>query len=225
MAERTFDDIVTEGMLKAGVDHLADRVRGYFNDWLQRQAKSWPWPSLTTEDSVTVPAGSLSFGTGGTGSGWSRILDNCWLYRTDRSARQRLRIQQIATPPVGTLNDGNGSQNLGIPTSARIFKDTDFKYTFAFDKRTDREYLLSLSVVVIPARIESPWTQVPWYPEDDTCIQAVMCECLKYENGPGDADYQAALGELAEMVKVDRMRHGVSNSSNSLLQLDQGVFR
>lgn len=225
MTTRTFDEIVTEGMLKAGADHLADRVRGYLNDWLHRQAKSWPWPSLTGEASVNVPAGTLLLTTGGNGDGWSRILDNCWLYRTDRTARQRLRIQQIATPPVGVLDDGNGSQNLGLPMQARIFKTTDFKYQFAFDKRTDRDYLLSLDVVIIPARIESPWTGIPWYPEDDTCIQAVMVETLLFQNGPSDNDYQAALAVLAEMVKVDRMRHGVSNSSNSLLQLDQGVFR
>lgn len=218
MASRTFDDIVTEGMLKAGRDDLAERVRGYFNDWLSRQARSWPWPQLTAQKEYSVPAGTVLWDT--MTDPLSRILDECWLYRTDRTARQRLRIRQVASAPLGLLDGGTG-----MPVSAQVFRDTDWFWSFRFDRATDRDYLVTFPGVTIPARIAAPWTDIPWYPEDDTCIQAVMVETLKYVNGPDDSSYQAALAELSEMVSIDRVRHGVTPSQNNLLTLDGGVFR
>lgn len=231
MATRTFDDIVNEGMLKAGRDDLVDRIEGYFNDWLARQAKSWPWPTLTQKIDFTVPAGTLQFQMVLTGFlsalRFSRVLDEVWLYRTDRSARQRLRIQQVDSAPVGTMDD-NGGLNVGLPTNAvlnrSLFSGTEPVFYANFGIRTDREYIMNAPCVVIPPRI-SDGTLHPWYPEDDTCIQACMYETLKFVNGEDDASTQACLSVLAEMVKADRVRHGVSISQNSVHGLAKGVFR
>lgn len=229
MASRTFDDIVTEGMLKAGRDDLASRIRGYFNDWLARQARSWAWPVLTRVRQSTVPAGSLTHDmVATTGPGvWSRILDNNWLYRTDRSARQRLRIMQVDSPPVGILDGGLTGQNTGLPTTLTLFRDSGSAsgWSGMFDRATDREYILVFNPVEVPERIVAPWTDVPWYPEDDTCIQAVMTETLLYMNGPEDASYQAALTILGTMVSADRVRHGNNPSQNVSIPLNPGMFR
>lgn len=231
MANRTFDDIVTDGMLKAGRDDLASVIEPRFNDWLQRQAKSWPWPSLTRKLTFSVPAGTLNFPMLLSGdyvaTRFSRVLDECWLYTSDRSARGRIRVTQIDSAPFGAMDDFAG--NTGLPTSGDISKDQptgglDSIFNMNFNVRTNRDYLLIAPCVIIPARI-TDGALYPWYPEDDTCLQAVVVETLAEVNGQDDSSVAAAFDVLSNMVSIDRVRHGVSNSQNNLHQLDKGVFR
>jgi hypothetical protein len=223
MASRTFDDIVNEGMLLAGRDDLAVRIGGLFNDWLQRMARSWPWPDLTVINTASVPAGTFAFPLvpdNEAGSVYSRILDNNWLYRTDRSARQRLRIIQVTSDIPGFT-----APAIGIPTTVILYKDPDAVsgWSFIFNNTTDRAYSLLFSAVKVPARVST--VEIPWYPEDDTCIQQVMTQTLLYSNGPEDGSYQAALEVLSQMVQRDRVVHGVTPSQNIVMQLNPGRFR
>jgi hypothetical protein len=232
MTVRTIDDIVLEGCLKAGDEGVRTRVHGYFNDWLGRQARSWPWPSLTYPLQITAPAGSwlLQSTDGNIDLGISRILDECWLYTTDKKHRTRLRIRNAGhmadiEPPADAV---------GVPTFVGIIKrnsvvvppsDPVDLWGFAFDTHLDKDRLFVTSVCIIPEVLAPGATELPWYPEDDTCIQACMTEALLYKNGPDDPSYQSALEVLASMVQADRVRHGSSPSVNRTWELDRSVFR
>lgn len=225
MTIRTFDDIVTEGMLKAGRDDLADRIRGYFNDWLGRQARSWPWPTLTTVRQVALAAGTNVYTlTPPNGEVWSRIIGETWLFNA-QGTRQRVDVRQLTGTPVGLLAAGTGMSNRGIPTNGAYYKNDNAPWTVDFDKTLDRDVTWLSNVVLVPARIAAPWTSVPWYPEDDTCIEACALETLRFTNGPDDSSVQAQMAVVEGMVTKDRMRHGVSPGQNDVLLLDKGVFR
>ena len=223
MASRTIDDIISEGCLKAGDEGVASRMYGYFNDWLQRQARSWPWPSLTYPLSLTVEAGDYAVlsDAGGIDLPVSRVLDECWLYTTDRKQRSRLRIRKVGAEPLIEPP----ADAVGKPSAVWIRPTTDGIWGFFFDTHLDRDYLFVTSACIVPERLSQGATELPWYPEDDTCIQAVMYEVLLYKNGPEDPSTQAALEVLASMVQADRVRHGSSPGQNDEWGLDKGMYR
>lgn len=226
MGQMTRVDIINEGMLLAGRDDIGDRAAIWLQTWLDSVANSWPWPQNVREKyTVTVPQGAttLSLGNGDNGvtAKILRIFDNCWLYTSTYQQRQQLRIRQFLTQPEGTYDP---ARTVGQPTEARISQPNGFgKYSLTFYPIPEKDYLMVFDYLELPATLGGDG-EIPWYPNDITMIQFVTARCMLFDDGPTGA-YQAALAEVADMLKADRIRYGTIPGQNDVMQLDSAVFR
>jgi hypothetical protein len=238
MADATFSEIISEGLLQAGDTGLTARIVPVFNYWLRSQAKTFLWPQLKRfRSAVPLAAGvqRLPLGSGG-GSITEeihRINDPLKIYTSNYLAKQDVRIKTdwsgVADP--SDVVD-NILTNLGCPSTARVTtfpNDYDAvavikgKWDVIFNCAADRAYLLEVSYYVIPPKLASGSTGLVWYPNDRTCVQAVYVEALKYKK---DDSYPNELNLLAKMVTQDRMSEGMKPGINDGgIGLDPSTYR
>lgn len=221
--------LVTEGMLIAGRDDLSARAYVWLQAWLDSVAASWPWPQLKQSATVTLTSGSPSFtvgaGTGGVTQAILRILDNLWVYRSDKRLRQRVRIEAQETEPFSELYIN--SERKGLPESVRLFASTAGtfgEWVMLFDPTPDEAFLLSLPILAKQAALASD-SSIPWYPNDATMMQMIAAECMKYDDGPDSPAYKVQTEQVGAMVTQDRIRFGQVVGINDRIVLDAAVFR
>lgn len=221
----TADDIVSEGQLLAGRDDNATASLRWLQRWLNSVAASWPWPVLQTEAvGVSLAAGSTSLVVGGGSGGISdrihKILDNVWVYDSTRTFRRRLRIRH----QLGVPSDRIGpADQTGTPVTARLFTSAAGVWTLYFDPTPDRAYLLTVPYIVIPGDVQG--TDVPWYPNDETMVQAVAFKNHEFFDGKDAPVTNAAQQALGGLVANDRIRYGSVSGVNDFFKLDPTVFR
>lgn len=226
MARLTRDEIVSEGQLLAGRDDNATASASWLQRWLDSVAASWPWPILQSEAvGISLAAGATSLllgdGNGGITPKMNKLLDNIWIYDSTRTWRRRLRIRHQLSSPYDRIG---ATDQTGTPTEVRVFNTSHGTWTLYFDRIPDKAYLLTIPYIYVPAVLASG-ASVPWYPNDETMVQAVAFKNHEFYDGKDAPVTQAAQQMLASLVANDRIRFGSVNGINDFLTLDPTVFR
>jgi hypothetical protein len=229
MGMLTRGTIISEGMLIAGRDDVASRANVWLQQWLNSVANSWPWPQLKTEVSFTMTAGTSEYDLGGAsgkdpGSYFLRILDNMWIYTSDKRVRAQVRVMPQESEPATTVYDTTIRR--GLPERCRLWwKFGQFGvYTLQFDPCPDQAYLVNVPVLKQAAQLTSDG-DIPWYPNDATMIQFIAAETSKYDDGPDSPAYRSHIEMVSSMVRDDRMRYGSHLGMNDRMLLDTAIFR
>lgn len=233
MAQLTRDQIVSEGQLLAGRDDNATASAAWLQRWLDSVAASWPWPLLQDELTGVVlatGASSLNFGQStGESAKVLKILDNIWLYDSTRTFRRRLRVRHQLNSPSDRIGPPT---NIGTPATVRVFQRRSptvagaqgfGHWTLYFEPIPEREYLLSIPYIFLPEPMTAG-TDVPWYPNDETMVQAVAFKNHEFYDGKDSPVTQAAQAALAGLVANDRIRYGATTGVNDFMMLDPSVF-
>jgi hypothetical protein len=205
---------------------MATECAAWLQRWLDSVASSWPWPVLQQEYidiSLAQGATSLTVGNanGDIAERLLRILDNVWVYTTDKTSRGRVRIRHQLGIPIDRISP---TTRIGMPSNARVFKPQAYQWTLYFDPLPDRDYYLTIPAIVLPDAMTDD-ADVPWYENDETMIQAVAFKVSEYHNGkdsPVTAAFQQA---LAALVANDRIRFGAIHGVNDVLILSPSVFK
>lgn len=229
MGQVTAAELISEGQLVAGRDDMATQAEAWLRRWLDAVAASWTWPMLQAEaNGLALASGTteLDLGRGNSGTGGGgidikvlRILDNCWVYDTARTFKQRLRIKQQLSAPTDKIGPGS---SVGRPTSARLFTYEFGVFTLSFDPVPDQNYLLSIAFQGL-----YPWEGLeayPWYPNDETMVQAIAFKVSEFHNGKDHPVTRAFQEQLAGLVSNDRIRYGALHGVNDSLILSPSVF-
>lgn len=222
----TRDEIVSEGQLLAGRDDMATQGAAWLQRWLDAVAASWPWPALQQEViAVPVTAGQnyvdVGNGNGTVTERILRVLDNCWMYDTNKTFRQRIRIKHQLSSPADRIAP---TTNTGKPTSARIFQSAFGTWRMYFEPLPDQSYLMTLGYIYLPSVLSSG-AAIPWYPNDETMVQAVAFKVSEYHNGKDSPVTAAFQQQLAGLVSNDRIRYGSQHGVNDSLILSPSVFK
>ena len=225
MGQMTRAQICAEGLLTAmrPSDDFPTQVTGWLQRWLDSVAGSWPWPMLNRESidlAVSGPSLVVGNGSGGVTEKILRILDNCWIYTSDHSFIQRLNIRTQLNKPQDRLAQSGAT---GKPTEARLFQTSFGSWTLNFSPNPDQSYLLSLPHLALPAALTADG-DVPWYPVDETMVQAVAFKAHEYADGKDHPQTVATQQQLAALLSQDRIRYGSVNGINDVLQLDSTRF-
>ena len=225
MAQLTRDQIVSEGQLLAGRDDNATASNAWLQRWLDSVAGSWNWPILQSEAvGISLVAGATSVTVGGGSGGITpkliKILDNLWVYDSTRTFRRRLRVRHQLSSPLDRIGP---TSNLGAPSNVRLFNPSFGVWTIYFDQIPERDYLLTIPYIVLPAAIVAG-SEVPWYPSDETMVQLVAFKNIEFYQQKDSPQTQAAQEQLAALVNADRLRYGQVTGMNNKMILDPSVF-
>lgn len=216
-------EIVSEGQLLAQRDDAAALATTWLQRWLNAVAASWPWPVLQQE-ALDVPVTSHVLELGGNEATIEdlvfRILDNCWVYTADKTTLARVRIKPQQNKPTDRLL---AATNVGVPTAMRVFQPEFGKWTAYLDPAPDKPYLMSVPYLKIPAQMVAD-DDVPWYPNDETMVQAVAFKCHEYFDGKDSDVTNAAQQLLSQSLANDRIRYGAVTGINDVLQLSLTRF-
>lgn len=226
MGRLTRDQIVSEGQLLAGRDDNATASASWLQRWLDSVAASWPWPLLQGESvGCTLAAAATSLtvgaGVGGVTPSIQKVLDNVWLYDSTKTFRKRLRIRHQLGSPHDRIS---ASDVTGTPTEIRVFPSTFGKWILYFSPTPEREYLLTIPYIQWPTALAAG-SDIPWYPNDETMVQAIAFKNHEFYDGKDANVTNAAQQLLAGMVANDRIRFGSVVGVNDTLALDPTVFR
>lgn len=216
-------------MHRGGRDNLATVMNAALNDWLDRAGRSWTWPVLTRRtEPLTLGAGltelTLGAGSGGITRRLTHVIGRPWILTGTLQAptsRSKLALFSLHDSTDALLSS---FPSTGRPRRFAIERLSQDQLKMVFDVVTDQPYLLNITTHELEPRIVTG-TTVPWYPEDETMIQAVMAATLRQENGPESPSYQAAIAELTDLMATDKIRHGTSASLNTTMGLDEEVYR
>lgn len=216
-------------MNRGGRDNLNTKMEGALNDFLDRAGRSWTWPMLTkrvTEIPLVAGVGFVlvGAGAGGIDERVTHLLGTPILYE-DANLR-KLRGRPVLVDFIDGYSNAivNGGGSIGIPEQYTIETVSPDQKRLLFNRASDVNLLIDMTAHVLYDRITTG-TDIPWYPEDETMIQAVMAATLRSENGVDSPSYQAAMQELTEMMGNDKIRHGASSTVNTVMGLDTSVFR
>ena len=226
MGQLTRDQIVSEGQLLAGRDDNATASNAWLQRWLDSVAASWNWPTLHDEAiGIAVTSGTASVTVGGGSGGITpkiiKILDSMWLYNSTRTWRKRLRVRHFVGDPVDRIG---ATDNTGAPDAVRVKQTVFGTWILYFDRIPDQAYLMTIPYIVMPAAIATG-SEVPWYPNDESMVQAVAFKNHEFYDGKDASTTQAAQQMLAGLVTNDRMRFGQVVGINDNLILDPTVFK
>lgn len=225
----------------AGNDQAAVFVRTWLDAWLHRTAKSWSWPCLKRSvTNIPVSAGALGVVVepGDVDNNYIHKLLNgvvFWRVQSGYQPNGRAFIRPLAeTDPnlYEALKDT--TQGRGKPETVKVRVGTDTPgesgaLTLLFDKPTDVALYLSFDAHLIPPNIgsaSSADTEVPWYPNDRTLLQACKVAILELDAAGERSDhYDAENLKLGAMVVDDRDFDGEQAGDNQVMGLDPSVFR
>lgn len=224
----TQGEIVEAGTLQAGREEIFDLAQGWLQRWLNSRAAAFPWAELKKEAtalSISGTSGTLfGNGNGGVTDYILRVLDNVWVYNTDanRTGRRRVRIRTQLTEPTDRIERTDAT---GTPYQARVFRESEGAWRLYWDPYPDRTYYVTLPYIKQPAQLATDDEDaVPWYPHDETMVQAVAFACHRHYNGVDDPKTQAQGEILRAMASEDLLRYGSVNGINDRLQLNAARF-
>lgn len=239
MTTATAGALITEGCLLAGRTEYETLALGWLNRWLDSVAASWEWPQLREEVvgyrlRTEVGVGSYQFGKGtvattvdGPTTRVIEIYDNITMYLADGSYKARLPITSYMRDNTDTVDFDNATP--AAPSSIHIRRpgqsnSSDSGYFRMWTNvPVDREYLLVVPYRKIPAAVTT--ANYPWFPDDETVVQAVAYKCLEYGDGKDSSKTIKAQQDLAVLLSAQRVRHASETTNGDKLQLSRRTFR
>jgi hypothetical protein len=222
MGVLTRGEIVAQGMATAGRDDLTVEARVWLQNWLNAVAASSDWQVLRRESQVTLNAQQIDVGAG-QGGILERILrigDEMWWFTADRNNRGRIKVRDQNAAPIDRIQP---TSITGSPASVRILKPSAGVARLSFEPTPDRSYLLYLNYQVQPSNMAAD-TDVPWYENDETMIQAVAFKTHEYADGKDAPTTQAAQQVLSGLLNADRYRYTIAAGQNDVIYKDPKTF-
>lgn len=222
MALMTRGEIVAEGMRTAGRDDLETLANTWLQNWLNAVAASWDWPILRRESEVDISAQQVDYGSGSGGIAVPilRVIDEMWWYTSDKASRGRLTLRDQNASPFDKIQS---SSIVGSPVSVRVLKPGFGVARLSFEPAPDQAYKLWLPYQALPTQMSSD-SDVPWYENDETMIQAVAFKTHEYSDGKESPATVAAQQHLAALLSNDRYRYGNAAGQNDTAFKDPKVF-
>lgn len=222
MALMTRGAIVLEGMRTAGRDDLETLANTWLQNWLNAVAASWNWPILRRESTVTLNAQTVDYGNGqgGVSDPILRVIDEIWWFKTDRTANGRIKLRDQNASPIEKIQK---TDIIGVPASARNLKAGFGVARLSFEPTPDQTYSLYLPYQILGTQLSAD-TDVPWYENDETMIQAVAYKTHEYSDGKDSPVTVAAQQTLAALLSNDRYRYGNGAKQNDVAYKDPTVF-
>lgn len=224
MGQMTRLQIVQEGQLLAQRKNADTLATGWLQRWLDSVAASWPWP-MNQGETIDVPVSSASItvgnGNGGITPKLLKVLDNIYIYDSTKSSFMRLRILPQLNRPQDRIQPANAAN--GMPQNVRVFQSTFGQWLLRFYPNPDKTYYLSVPYIQLPPTMAAD-TDIPWYPNDETMVQAVAFKTHEWFDGKDDNRTTAAQQLLTGALSNDRIRYGSVNGINDILQLDPVHF-
>lgn len=246
MGRKTRSELMALAGILANNEEAQSIVRTWLDDWLQRTAKTWPYPMLKSRASgIAVAAGALGVNVNGgdvgqTGASIHRILNGVIFWRAQTgynpNGRALIRPFDASVDPSRDISVSDPTQRRGLPETARIYTGVQEtgnaesgSVSIFLDPVPDRAIYLAFDYWMIPAALgssESFDTLKPWYPNDRTLVEAIKLCILDMDKGDEpDPAHAAQEMKVAGMVIDDRDFDGSQAGDNEFMQLDPNVFR
>lgn len=227
MGQLTFQNIIDTGLLRGGNDTLTTQAPIFLKGWLRKQAARWPWPQVVKRYSgLTLSASSVATigaGSGGVTEVIKEVKKPIRLYSADYKKRSQIDIVAYDETHLGLDQTmAAGLAETGLPSTAKVMQvnGTMGRWTIEFFPLPDQSYLMSLLLHTIPT--DPAVNAVPWYPEDETMVEAVAAFAVGWDSKSAG---EAAMSIVADMVVTDRNAHGGVPGFNEDIELDPSVFK
>lgn len=222
MGIKTRAEIVAEGMSTAGRDDLTTQANGWLQNWLNSVAASWDWAILRRESTVSLSSQQKDIGNGqgGISDRILRVVNEIWWYTTDQTSQGRVNVRDQNASPLDTIQP---TTTIGSPASVRILKPSLGVARLNFEPTPDKTYNLFVPYQILGTQLSSD-TDIPWYENDETMIQAVAFKTHEYADGKDAPTTQAAQQQLSMLLNNDKYRYGISAGQNDVLYKDPKVF-
>lgn len=244
MGDLTRAELMAQAGLAAGTQQAQSFVRVWLDAWLKRTAKSWTWPMLKLRvTNIAIGTGVASVGVGiGYPTSYNAITDSLtlhvhrllngvvfWRSASGYSPNGRAFIRPLAgTNPLQDESITDPTTRKGGPATIKVRKSGDGALLLYPDPTPDRAMLFFMDVHYIPNSIgtlAASDTQVPWYPNDKTILQACKCALLEYSTSGEKSDlYDDESAKLGAMVVDDRDFDGEEAGDNQVMGLDPSIF-
>lgn len=214
--------IVAQGMATAGRDDLTTSANTWLQNWLNSVAASWDWAILRDESTVTLSTQQkdIGNGSGGITPAILRVCDEIWWFTTDRNARGRVVIRDQNASPFDVIQR---TDITGSPASVRILKAGYGVARLSFEPTPDKTYNLRVPYQKLGTQLTSD-SDVPWYENDETMIQAIAYKTHEYADGKDAPVTVAAQQQLAALLNNDKYRYGIGKGQNDTLYKDPAIF-
>lgn len=209
MGVLTIAEIIEQGTELAGVTYDATDTKqlAWLKQWLRSVALGWPWAetSEVVNAQLAASARELTVGIGGTIAPTRHVTRMTFpikiVYGDDYLPRD---INQ------GPIIDAIGSLGVvasGTPDKAAYTRTTPGAIKISFNRAPAALLNLQISIQFDPS-ISYVTTDVPWYMNDDTMIQAIAFKTAEYHEGK-DSDVTRAFSEsLSVMLRNDKLKFG-----------------
>lgn len=240
MGLKTYAQIVVEAGLEAGNDQASSYAFLWLNNWLARTAKSWSWPvckKRVLNLPVTQGAARVAVGRGASCSinGLTltthyvhKLLGGYVLWRAQSGFNPRGRANVRPLMDANADNDADNSDpalRQGTPTTVKVRQTDNGALSLELDPTPDRAIYLNFDVHWVPPPMVLT-TEIPWYPNDRTLVQACKCAIQVLDTG-GEINEgeDEEMAKLAGMVIDDRDFDGDQAGDDQVFGLDPSVFR
>lgn len=200
---------------------------GWLQRWLDAVAASWPYVQLVKEQVVTLSTPQLTLG--GVGNAITerinKVLDNLWLMTTQSQLMNRIAIRPTLGQPLdlGPVAGTATSPPKGAPLQCRVVSVGNGVWKLSFYPNPDKPYSLWVNYWAIPDALALD-SSIPWYPSDETIVQAMAFKTHEWFDGKDHSLTVAAQQLLSQLLANDRIRYGMVNGINDLVQLDPRFF-
>lgn len=235
MATNTRGQIIAEALSTVGRDELSTLAQGWLQRWLDSVAQSWDWPQLRTEmlgyelNGAAANGAGQQFGSGGTpttgpASRVVQIYDNIWLYLADGSMHQKVPLIKFLRDPKDKL--AVEGVNRGIPTQILAEKSntSQGRFNLYVYPEPNQTYLLSVPYRFIPGALSSD-SDVPWFPDDETMVMAVMYKAWSQVDGPASENALKCQQDLAALLSVHKMRNAGVSPNGDVVEMSSAFKR
>lgn len=246
MGRKTRAELMSLAGILANNEEAQTIVRPWLDDWLQRTAKTWPYPMLKSRASgIAVDAGSVGVVIEGAdldqvGASVHRILNGVVFWRAQSgynpNGRMVIRPFDALVDPSRDYSVSDPALRRGLPETCRIYtglqEDGNAEsgsISIIFDPVPSIAIYLAFDYWMIPAAIgidEADDTTKPWYPNDRTLVEVIKLCIMDMDKGDEpDQAYAMQEAKVADMVVADRDFDGTQAGDNEWMQLDPNVFK
>jgi hypothetical protein len=239
MGDLTRAQLLAQSGLSAGNDQADSYVATWLDAWLKRTAKSWSWPGLKKRVSdLAIAQGSASvacgYGTSTKVAGTTlsthhihRLIGGVvfWYVPTSFNPHGRAFVRPLlGADPDNDESASDPATRQGTPSTVKVRQSADGALTLYPDPVPDRALYLAFDAHIIPPSLASS-SEIPWYPNDKTLLQAVKVALLELDAaGEKDPHFDDEGMKLAAMVVDDRDFDGEQAGDNQMMLLDPSVF-
>ncbi len=228
-------ELVVRGLRDAAVSTtITTRANEFLNSWLRSQYVSWPWPFLRRHFSGLAWATGVTSKVVGASNGgitpWiQRIYDPLYVYTSAYTTKQKARVEHVDN---GSISDNDiindPTKHTGIPDRFVIYVDstTPGALDLIPNRFPDRDLLIAFDYLELPLNIDETSggdTTKPYYPNDQTMIQAVKAYALDFDKRGQES--AGAFQALSSMLQDDRIKFGSGNGHNTKWSKDPSVYR
>lgn len=214
MGYLTVAEILKQGteLAQVAYDSNDPKPLTWLKQWLRSVSLGFPWPETEAVVNATLSAGEYLVELGRSAS----VANGKFIIRVNFPIQQLYEdcapnlIYQEAYNDSVILNPNNLSE--GLPDKASYTRDWEEpgRVAIIFNKRAKEDYTLSIKFQWDPANALLI-TDYPWYPNDNTLIQALAWKTSYYHDGPDTKRTVVLADDLAGMLRDDKVKFGVIN--------------